>query len=466
MDKETAEISIGFFEIAFKKGLRLKRIKMPKKTIFVCEVCNYETFKWMGKCPRCASWDTIKEYQPDNEEAQIVVKPVTVSDEELPEERVVLGLTEMDRVLGSGLVCGSSILLGGDPGIGKTTVCFAIASRMIELGYEVLYVSGEESLRQLSSRKRRLNIKDPFSILTTNRLEDILGALSDKVYRLVIIDSIQSVYNSTLPMLPGSIGQIKDVSSRLIMEMKKSETTHIIIGHVTKEGAIAGPKVLEHMVDTVLYFEGDKMLPYRMLRSIKNRYGPVDEVGIFQMKKDGLVSVDNPSEFFISERGDIGAGSTLFPHITGSRPILLEVQSVIPKTMFSIPKRVSLGYDPNRLFIIIAVIEKALGKPFFDRDVYVNITGGLKVNEPAVDLAVAASIISSYKDVNVGADTALFGEVGLTGEIRKVMSMDIRLKECERLGIKKVFCPKGVEKTGGIEIIPLKNVKELYGYIT
>jgi len=439
---------------------------MPKKTMFVCEVCSYETFKWMGKCPRCASWDTIKEYKPDNEEARIMEKPVTVSDEELPEERIVLGLAEMDRVLGGGLVFGSSILLGGDPGIGKTTVCFAVASRMIELGYEVLYVSGEESLRQLSSRKRRLDIKDPFSILTTNRLEDILGALSDKAYRLVIIDSIQSVYNSMLPMLPGSIGQIKDVSSRLIMEMKKSETTHIIIGHVTKEGAIAGPKVLEHMVDTVLYFEGDKMLPYRMLRAIKNRYGPVDEVGIFQMRKDGLVSVDNPSQFFISERGDIGAGSTLFPHITGSRPILLEVQSVIPKTMFSIPKRVSLGYDPNRLFIIIAVIEKALGKPFFDRDVYVNITGGLKVNEPAVDLAVAASIISSYKDVSIGADTALFGEIGLTGEIRKVMSMDIRLKECERLGIKKVFCPKGVEKIGGIEIVPLKNVKELYEHIS
>jgi DNA repair protein RadA/Sms len=439
---------------------------MAKKTIFVCEVCSYETFKWMGKCPRCASWDTIKEREQKNDEVRIAEKPVIISDEELPEERIVLGLAEMDRVLGGGLVSGSSILLGGDPGIGKTTVCFAVASKMIESGYGVLYVSGEESLRQLSSRKKRLNIKDPFSILTTNRLEDILGALSEKTYRLVIVDSIQSVYNSSLPMLPGSIGQIKDVSSRLIMEMKKSETTHIIIGHVTKEGAIAGPKVLEHMVDTVLYFEGDKMLPYRMLRAIKNRYGPVDEVGIFQMQKDGLANVENPSQFFISERADINAGSALFPHITGSRPILLEVQSVIPKTTFSIPKRVSLGYDPNRLFIIIAVIEKALGKPFFDRDVYVNITGGLKVSEPAVDLAVAASIISSYKDVNLGSDTALFGEVGLTGEIRKVMSMDIRLKECERLGIKKVFCPKGVEKTGGIEVVPLKNIKELYGHIT
>ena len=439
---------------------------MQKKAIFVCEVCNYETFKWMGKCPRCSSWDTIKEYREDFEKAAVTEKPQTISEDELPEERILLGLTEIDRVLGNGLVYGSSILLGGDPGIGKTTVCFAIASRMIELGYKVLYISGEESLRQLSSRKKRLNVKDPFLILTTNLLEDITAALNEKKYHLVIIDSIQSIYNSVLPMLPGSIGQIKDVSSKLIMEMKKSETTHIIIGHVTKEGVIAGPKVLEHMVDTVLYFEGDKMLPYRMLRTIKNRYGPVDEVGIFQMQQDGLVNVDNPSQFFISERGDIGAGSALFPHITGSRPILLEVQSIVPKTTFSIPKRVSLGYDPNRLFIIMAVIEKAIGKPFFDRDVYVNITGGLKVNEPAVDLAVAASIISSYKDVNIGADTALFGEVGLTGEIREVVTMDIRLKECERLGIKKIFCPKGVEKTGSIEIVPLKNIKELYAKIS
>lgn len=439
---------------------------MQKKTIFVCEVCNYETFKWMGKCPRCSSWDTIKEYSEDNGKATVTEKPQTISEDDLPEERILLGLTEIDRVLGGGLVYGSSILLGGDPGIGKTTVCFAIASRMIELGYKVLYISGEESLRQLSSRKKRLNVKDPFLILTTNRLEDITVTLYENKFHLVIIDSIQSIYNSVLPMLPGSIGQIKDVSSKLIMEMKKSETTHIIIGHVTKEGAIAGPKVLEHMVDTVLYFEGDKMLPYRMLRTIKNRYGPVDEVGIFQMQQDGLVNVDNPSQFFISERGDIGAGSALFPHITGSRPILLEVQSIVPKTTFSIPKRVSLGYDPNRLFIIMAVIEKAIGKPFFDRDVYVNITGGLKVNEPAVDLAVAASIISSYKDVNIGADTALFGEVGLTGEIRKVVTMDIRLKECERLGIKKIFCPKGVEKSGSIEIVPLKNIKELYAKIS
>ncbi len=433
-----------------------------KKTVFVCDACGYETYKWMGKCPRCSGWETIKEYKIEKEHMEVHHKPSIVTDEEFLEERTLLGIEEMDRVLGGGLVSGSSILLGGDPGIGKTTLCFEIASMMVELGRNVLYVSGEESLKQLSSRKKRLNLHKPFSMLTSNRLEDILHALSEKTYHLVIIDSIQSTYNSSLPMLPGSIGQIKDVSSRLIMEMKKADTSHILIGHVTKEGSIAGPKILEHMVDTVLYFEGDKMLPYRLLRAIKNRFGPVDEVGIFQMRKEGLISVDNPSQYFISERGSISSGSALFPYITGSRPIILEVQAITPKTNFSIPKRISLGYDINRLFIIIAILEKVLKKPFFDSDVYVNITGGMKVNETAVDLAVAASILSGYKDINIGGDTCIFGEIGLTGEIRKVVNMELRLKECERLGIKRIFCPAGTESASGIEVIPIKNVREFY----
>lgn len=439
---------------------------MAKKVVFVCDACGYETFKWMGKCPRCGGWDTIREFKVDKAaESQEKKSPVIVSDDDITEERIVLGIEEMDRVLGGGLTTGSSILLGGDPGIGKTTLCFAIAARMVELGLNVLYVSGEESLKQLASRRKRLNLNGNFPILATNQLDDIIEAASGKAYDLVIIDSIQSVYNSSLPMLPGNVSQIKDVSSKLTMAMKSMDTTLIFIGHVTKEGAIAGPKILEHMVDTVLYFEGDKMLPYRMLRAIKNRYGPVDEVGIFQMKKEGLISIENPSQFFVSERGDIGSGSALFPYITGSRPIILEVQAVTPKTNFSIPKRLSLGYDVNRLFILIAVIEKAIGKPFFDRDVYVNVTGGMKVNEPAVDLSVAASIISSLKDIAIGQDTALFGEVGLTGEIRRIVYMDMRIRECERLGIRKIFCPKGIEKVQGLEIVPLKNIRELYEHL-
>ncbi|HBA55789.1 MAG: DNA repair protein RadA [Syntrophorhabdus aromaticivorans] len=438
---------------------------MAKKTVFACEACGYETLKWMGRCPKCGAWDTIREFRIEKDMPQSHEAPVLVSDEDLPEERIVLAIEEMDRVLGGGITCGSSILLGGDPGIGKTTLCFAIASRMVELGYDTLYVSGEESLRQLSSRKKRLNLAGSFPILTTNHLEDILRAVAEKNYKLVIVDSIQSTYNSRLPMLPGSVSQIKDVSSRLIMEMKKSETAHIFIGHVTKEGAIAGPKILEHLVDTVLYFEGDKMLPYRMLRAIKNRFGPVDEVGIFQMRREGLISVENPSEFFVSERGDIASGSSLFPYVTGSRPIVLEVQAITPKSAFSMPKRLSLGYDLNRLFILIAVMEKMLGKPLFDRDVYVNVTGGMKVSEPAIDLAVAASILSSYRDINMGKHTAFFGEIGLTGEIRKIVNMEARLKECERLGITRVFCPRGVEKIGSPETIPLKTIRDLYEHV-
>lgn len=440
-------------------------MSMGKKTVFVCRNCGYETYKWLGKCPRCSGWDTIEEVQQEKEGIAANEIPVVITDEDIPDERVILGLEEMDRVLGGGMTKGSSILLGGDPGIGKTTLCFEIASRLIELGFNTLYVSGEESVRQLSARKKRLSLKNPFPILATNRLDDILAAMAAKRYDLIIIDSIQSIYNSRLSMLPGSTSQIRDVSSRLIMAMKASDTTHIFIGHVTKEGVIAGPKILEHMVDTVLYFEGDKMLPYRMLRVTKNRFGPVDEVGIFQMKQQGLVSVENPSEFFVSERGGLGKGSAIFPYITGTRPIMLEVQAITPKTSFSIPRRLSLGYDINRLFIIIAVIEKVTGKPFFDRDVYVNITGGMKAGEPGVDLAVAASILSSYLDIKIGSDTAIFGEIGLTGEIRKIVNMDIRLKECSRLGIKRVFCPRGVEDLPEIDIIPLKNVRALYEHL-
>ncbi|MBA4391019.1 MAG: DNA repair protein RadA [Syntrophus sp. (in: bacteria)] len=437
-----------------------------KNTVFVCENCGYETSKWMGKCPRCMNWDTLREFTPAQiDKSHDRQQPVFVSDDDISEERVVLGIPEMDRVLGGGLTIGSAILLGGDPGIGKTTLCFEIASKLVDLGMKVLYVSGEESLKQLASRKKRLQLSSGFPFLTTNQLDDILDAASAERYNLIIIDSIQSTYNSKLPMLPGSVSQIKDVSTRLTMELKAMDTAMIIIGHVTKEGAIAGPKILEHTVDTVLYFEGDKMLPYRMLRAIKNRYGPVDEVGIFQMTKDGLASVENPSQFFVSERDDMAPGSTLFPYITGSRPIILEVQAITQKTNFSMPRRLSLGYDVNRLFILISVLEKAIGKSLFDRDIYVNITGGMKVNEPAVDLCVAASILSSYKEINIGLHAAFFGEVGLTGEIRKIVYMDMRIKECERLGIKKIFCPKGVEGTDGLEIVPLKNIKDLYEHI-
>jgi DNA repair protein RadA/Sms len=435
------------------------------KQTFICEACGYETFKWMGKCPRCAAWDTIREIklEQQGEKRQDRKFPVTLGDEEVEEERLLLGMEEMDRVLGGGLTQGSSILLGGDPGIGKTTLCFEIAARLVEVGLEVLYVSGEESLRQLAGRKKRLGLTGSFSILITNNLGDIIDAVQEKTFHLVIIDSIQSIYNTRLPFLPGSMSQIRDVSSRLIRELKSREATHILVGHVTKEGAIAGPKILEHMVDTVLYFEGDRMLPYRMLRAIKNRYGPVDEIGLFQMTKEGLVSAE-PSLFFMSEREEASSGTTLFPYITGSRPLIVEVQAVTPKTVFPIPKKLSVGYDVNRLFILVAVMEKTLGLPFSDRDVYVNVTGGIKVNEPGVDLAVAASILSSYKNVS-WREAAFFGEVGLTGEVRRVVNMELRVKECDRLKVRKVICPRGMEKFPGVELLPIRNIRELGAHL-
>jgi DNA repair protein RadA/Sms len=435
------------------------------KQTFICETCGYETYKWMGKCPRCAAWDTIKEIrvEPAVDTRHDRKFAVALGDEEVAEERLLLKMEEMDRVLGGGLTKGSSVLLGGDPGIGKTTLCFEIAARVVELGLEVLYVSGEESLRQLAGRKKRLGLVGPFSVLVTSDLGDILDAVREKTYDLVIIDSIQSIQNTKLPFLPGSMSQIRDVSSRLIRELKGREATHIFVGHVTKEGTIAGPKVLEHMVDTVLYFEGDKMLPYRMLRAIKNRYGPVDEIGLFQMTREGLVSAE-PSLFFMSEREEASSGTTLFPYITGSRPLIVEVQALTPKTVFPIPKKLSVGYDVNRLFILTAVIEKTLALNFSDRDVYINVTGGIKVNEPGIDLAVAAAILSSYRNIS-WRDAAFFGEIGLTGEVRRVVNMELRVKECERLKIDKVICPKGLEKSVGVDLLPLRNIRELAQFL-
>ncbi len=439
---------------------------MAKKTIFLCDDCGYETAKWLGHCPRCDAWNSFKEVTPETgTKKNGTVAVELVYDLEGSEERVVSGIDELDRVLGGGVVAGSSILLGGDPGVGKSTLCFEVAARFVRQGLEVLYISGEESARQLVSRRKRLGCAEAFPFLVTSRLDVILQAINEKRYDFLVIDSIQSTHNPELPMLPGSMAQIRDVSSRLIQVLKEKETAHVFIGHVTKEGAIAGPKILEHLVDTVLYFEGDKMLPYRMVRAMKNRFGPVDEVGIFQMTAGGLQSIANPSEFFMSERGELGSGSILFPYMTGTRPLLIEVQSVATKTNFSNPRRLAVGYDLNRLFILLAVLEKVLSTSFFDRDVYVNVTGGLKVGEPAADLAVAGAILSSVKERSAGRETAFFGEIGLTGEVRKTVNMDQRIRECQRFGIRRVLCPPGLEPTNGMDVISLKNIRDLPGHL-
>ncbi|MCS7281659.1 MAG: DNA repair protein RadA [Desulfobacterota bacterium] len=434
-----------------------------KKSLYVCEVCGYESVRWLGRCPNCQTWHSLKEVsQKRNAESQLREKPLVICDEEVEEDRIILGIDEMDRVLGGGLTRGSSVLLGGDPGIGKTTLCFQIASRIVEIDHKCLYVSGEESPKQLLSRKKRLNLRYNFPVLSTSNLHDIIEATKETSYDLVIVDSIQSIFNPEVPSIPGGIAQLKDVSIKLVKHFKEKDTAHILIGHVTKEGQIAGPKMIEHLVDTVLYFEGERILPYRILRVTKNRYGPVDEIGIFQMTKEGLLGVKNPSEYFISEKKIESSGSALFPYVSGSRPIIVEIQAITPRSNFSNPRRVALGYDLNRLYILSAVLEKALGKSFFDRDIYVNITGGIKIGEPAADLPVAAAILSSVGDFKIKKDVAFFGEVGLTGEIRRVLYAENRMKECSRIGIKKVFGPKGLPKLKGIEVIQIEDIKELH----
>lgn len=434
--------------------------------MFVCEICGYESVKWMGRCPSCKSWDSLAQKERSQKpEREMRRRVLTLSSHEIGEERIILGIGEMDRVLGGGLTKGSSILLGGDPGIGKTTLCFQIASKIAELGGKCLYVSGEESLRQLSLRKTRLGLKGDFNVLVTNDLSEILHEVGSERYDLVIVDSIQSIYDSSIPSLAASIAQLKNVSMKLITKMKENEEAHILIGHVTKEGQIAGPKLIEHMVDTVLYFEGEKVFPYRILRAVKNRYGPSDEVGIFQMTEKGLISVKNPSEYFVSERVGMSPGSALFPHISGSRSIIVEVQALTPKSTIPNPKRISLGYDVNRLYVLCAILERHLGRSLSTRDVFVNITGGIRINEPAIDLAIVASVISSVKEIKIGKDISFFGEVGLTGEVRKVINADGRIKESERMGIKRVVCPKGAPKKKGIEVVEIETIEDLYSIV-
>jgi len=431
-----------------------------RRPVYRCTSCGYETVKWLGRCPRCGGWDTIGPEEGLKEEVH--ARPVFM-EEGFEEERIVLGIQELDRVLGGGLVVGSSILLGGDPGIGKTTLSFQIASRIVELGLKVLYVSGEESLKQLYLRRTRLGLKGNFPVLQTNRLDDILNAIEGESYSLVIVDSIQAIFNSRMPMASGSVGQIKDTSSRLIREMKARDIAHILIGHVTKEGLIAGPKILEHMVDTVLYFEGERVLPYRILRATKNRFGPVGEIGVFKMSEGGLEPVPNPSEHLLSRTSVDVSGSVVGAVIEGRRPLLLEIQALVAPTYFGAPRRLVTGMDYNRACMLIAVLERRTRIRLSDQDVYVNVAGGIRVSEPAIDLPTAIAIASSRYDAIIPKDVAAFGEVGLGGEVRPVPLPERRLRELSKLGFRKCFGPvyaEGLRVDGEMEYVPVRHVTD------
>jgi DNA repair protein RadA/Sms len=439
------------------------------KTQFVCQSCGYQAPKWLGRCPGCQGWNTfieerVVEERPSERdipgfEDRTFPTPVT---EIIAEEkgRFQIGIGEFDRVLGGGIVFGSVILVGGDPGIGKSTLLLQVMNRLASKGKKVLYISGEESLQQSKMRADRLGVSSGHLFLASETsLEKIVQNIQTLKPLTVVVDSIQTIYSSELPSTPGSITQVRETSGRLLYLAKRLSIPIFLIGHVTKEGFIAGPKVLEHMVDTVLYIEGEANHAFRILRAVKNRFGPTNEIGVFEMKDSGLVEVSSPSEFFLSGRTQPASGSVVMPSMEGSRPILIELQALVVPTNFGVPRRTAQGVDANRVSLLVAVMEKRLGVHLNQQDIFLNIAGGMKVEEPASDLGVIAAISSSLRDSVIHPEWAVFGEVGLGGEIRGVSQAEIRVKEAGRMGFKRILLPQqNQEKIKGIKGIELIGV--------
>jgi DNA repair protein RadA/Sms len=444
------------------------------KTHFVCQSCGYQMPKWLGRCPGCQEWNTfveeriVEEKEPQRDllglESSAIPVPLTeITGEE--KERLTVGMGEFDRVLGGGIVLGSLVLVGGDPGIGKSTLLLQAMNQLASSGASVLYVSGEESLQQTKMRANRLGVASAhLFVVSETFLEKILQDIQSLRPSAVVVDSIQTIYSSDLPSTPGSIGQVREASSRLLYLAKHLGIPIFLIGHVTKEGFIAGPKVLEHMVDTVLYIEGEANQAFRILRAVKNRFGPTNEIGVFEMKDSGLVEVANPSEYFLSERVQHASGSVVMPCIEGSRPILIELQALVVPTHFGAPRRTAQGVDASRVSLMAAVMEKRLGLQMLSHDIFVNIAGGMKVEEPGVDLGIIASIASSYRDKLIDPETVVFGEVGLGGEARGISQPEVRVKESSRLGFKRCLLPKQnqdkMKGIKGIELIGVRTIQE------
>jgi DNA repair protein RadA/Sms len=448
-------------------------MKQKSKIKYVCSNCGYESIKWLGRCPECEEWNTFTEeiVETNPRGAASFKGKVTVSKIQditaNEEERLKTGIVEFDRVLGGGFIPGSVILLGGDPGIGKSTLAMQALSKIKN---KVLYVTGEESNKQLKLRASRLKIKcDDFYILAETELSPVIKAMNEIQPAVVVIDSIQTVYRSELENSPGTITQIRECTSLLMEEAKKKHFCIIVIGHVTKEGYIAGPKILEHMVDTVIQFEGETNHSFRILRAQKNRFGSTNEIGIFEMFEEGLIEVTNPSKLFLSSKGKEISGSVVTSSIEGSRSILLEVQALVTPTNFGYPQRVTSGFDQRRLSILLAVLEKRASLRLSSSNVFINIAGGLKIDEPAIDLAVCASIASSMSDKVIDSSTLVIGEVGLGGEIRNVGFIEKRIQEAEKLGFKKIIIPKnnvaGIKSKNSIELIPAENLKDSISYL-
>lgn len=440
-------------------------------TIFVCSNCGYESGKWLGKCPACNEWNSFYEEKLSKGTGGSITKEKKiVTPKKLNEvigaeaARVKTGIGELDRVLGGGLVKGSLVLVGGEPGIGKSTLILQLCNSMSGDG-KVLYVSGEESAEQIKIRADRLGINNSdILFLGETDIDVIENNILDINPKLVIIDSIQTMYSEDITSAAGTVSQVREITSRIMRVCKSNEITTIIIGHVTKDGNIAGPRVLEHMVDTVLYLEGERYNTYRILRAVKNRFGSTNEIGMFEMRQEGMCEVTNPSDILITEREDNPSGSCIIASIEGTRPILVEMQALTSQSVFGIPKRTANGFDYNRLAVLIAVLEKRAGLALGGQDIYLNIAGGMKLNEPAVDLGIIATVASAYKNIPIPQSTVVMGEVGLTGEVRRINLIEKRLKEAEKLGFKTCIIPENNKKSlkdeYKLDIIGVKNIGE------
>ena len=447
---------------------------MKKETWFVCQSCGHKAGKWLGKCPECGEWNSLVEERSQPARRSGTRNGFKLRDvsaiafteiESQDDVRIPSGVTEFDRVLGGGIVPGTLVLIGGDPGIGKSTLLLQVADKLSAAGALVLYVSGEESERQIKLRGERLGVeaKNVYLLPETN-LENVVNEIERLKPGAIIVDSIQTVFSGTIDSAPGSVSQVREVAHQFLLLAKNRGIPIFLIGHITKEGSIAGPKILEHIVDTVLYFEGERHHNHRIVRAVKNRFGAANEVGVFEMTGAGLMPVANPSQMFLQERPQNVAGSIVTACMEGTRPLLVEIQALVSSTKYGTGKRMTQGLDQNRVALLIAMLEKRAGLQLTGDDVFVNIAGGLEVDEPAADLGVVTAIVSSFKNMIVDPHTAVFGEIGLTGEVRGAMQASVRAREAQALGFKKIVLPAsnvaGLERLLGVRVIGVKSVDE------
>ena len=448
-----------------------------KKSIYFCQNCGHEESKWLGQCPMFREWNTFVEAKVTVSkgtaakntvrEAEVVTLSSVSTDQE---DRMQTEIEELDRVLGGGVVPGSLVLVGGDPGIGKSTLLLQVCKRLSDQGRKVLYISGEESLKQIKLRANRMGtFSDHLLLLCETNLETIRQVIEREHPAVAVIDSIQTMYSEEVTAAPGSVSQVREATNTLMQIAKGLNITIFIVGHVTKEGTVAGPRVLEHMVDTVLYFEGDRHASYRILRGVKNRFGSTNEIGVFEMRETGLEEVPNPSEYMLNGRPEDASGSVVACSMEGTRPILMEIQALVCRSNFGMPRRTAAGTDYNRVNLLMAVLEKRVGLPLSNYDAYINIAGGIRMNEPAIDLGIVMAIVSSYKNQSISPGTIVFGEVGLSGEVRAVSMPEQRVAEARKLGFKTCIMPQVskdmLKKIEGIEVIGVKSVNQAMNLI-